>query len=388
MMRTQALPISEGMMTSAGPCPLADGFHVLARCDARLASLLDDWEALARRASTPNPFYEHWYLLPSLAAFDPSGDVRLGVYVAGGKLCGLVPIARSDSYHGRHLPHLAAWVHPNIFSSNPLVAAGMERAFWSALLGWLDAEAGSAWFFHLRLVSAGDPLITAFAELCGSEGRAMRKVLAGQRAELRSKLAPEAYLAQAMTTKARKELRRQRKRLGDLGEIAWHRSRDAQGLEAWVADFLALERKGWKGTAGSALADDARTAGLFRSALAGAAQVGQLERLSLTMDGRPIAMLATFLAPPGAFAYKTAFDEEFARFSPGMQLQVENLALLEDESIAWCDSCAEPGHSMIERIWTERRPFAFFTVPIGGGLRRKAGEAWAWLEERRQEARS
>ena len=99
-------------------------------------------------------------------------------------------------------------------------------------------------------------------------------------------------------------------------------------------------------------------------------------------------MLATFLSPPGAFAFKTAFDEDFARFSPGLQLQVENLALLGDGAIDWCDSCAEPGHSMIERIWMERRPFAYYTIPIGSGIRRKVGGALAWLEERRQEKRA
>ncbi len=28
------------------------------------------WEALARCAVQPNPFYEHWFLLPSLKALD------------------------------------------------------------------------------------------------------------------------------------------------------------------------------------------------------------------------------------------------------------------------------------------------------------------------------
>ena len=35
------------------------------------------------------------------------------------------------------------------------------------------------------------------------------------------------------------------------------------------------------------------------------------------------------LTPPGAFSYKTAFDERYARFSPGVLLQRENLAMLE-----------------------------------------------------------
>ena len=39
---------------------------------------------------------------------------------------------------------------------------------------------------------------------------------------------------------------------------------------------------------------------------------------------------------PGAFSFKTAFDEDYARFSPGVLLQIENLALLERDGIEYC----------------------------------------------------
>lgn len=43
---------------------------------------------------------------------------------------------------------------------------------------------------------------------------------------------------------------------------------------------------------------------------------------------------------------------------------------------------------MIERIWMERRPFAYYTLSIGSGIRCKVGGALAWLEERKQEKRA
>ena len=99
---------------------------------------------------------------------------------------------------------------------------------------------------------------------------------------------------------------------------------------------------------------------------------GRLERLSLTLDGRPLAMLATFLSPPGAFSYKTAFAEDFARFSPGVLLQRENLAILERPEIAWTDSCAQADHPMIDHLWRERRTVGRLSIAIGGPLRRAA----------------
>ena len=47
------------------------------------------WEQLAACASEPNPFFEPWYLLPSLTALDPAGRVELLVVEAGGEWLGL-----------------------------------------------------------------------------------------------------------------------------------------------------------------------------------------------------------------------------------------------------------------------------------------------------------
>ena len=74
----------------------------------------------------------------------------------------------------------------------------------------------------------------------------------------------------------------------------------------------------------------------------------------------------------GAFSFKTAYDERYARYSPGVLLQRENLDLLAREDIAWCDSCAAADHPMIERIWREKRAMVRVNVAIGGRLRRAA----------------
>ena len=102
----------------------------------------------------------------------------------------------------------------------------------------------------------------------------------------------------------------------------------------------------------------------------GAAKAGRLERLALRLDGKPIAMLANFNAPPALFSFKTSFDEDYASYSPGLLLQIENLDMLKREEIHFADSCASEGHSMIERIWREKRSMSSRNIAIGGGLRR------------------
>ena len=335
-------------------------------------AIIAQWDLLASQAAEPNPFYESWYLLPSLRALDPDNRVELLWFEVDGKLAGIMPIRRHLTYYGYPLPHLRNWVHDNCFCGQPLVARGMEARFWRAVLAWCDAHTGSSLFLHLMQMPASGALHDALKVVLRAEQRGAATVMAEERALIATDLAPADYFEASLTGKKRKELRRQFRRLAEEGELTVERIRGAQGIADWTHAFLELEARGWKGRAGSSLVTDPANAALFRDSLAGAAARGRLERLALMFNGQPIAMLATFLTAPGAYSYKTAFDEDFARFSPGVLLQREALALVEDPQIDWIDSCAAPDHAMIDHIWRERRAIARQSIAIGGPLRRQA----------------
>lgn len=334
-----------------------------------LENEVDAWDRLAAQAAEPNPFFESWYLLPSLRNLEGTDEVLILRYEEQGHLAGLLPVLRSRRYYRWPVPQIMSWLHPNCFCGTPLVAKGSEGGFWRAVLRWADDEPSSALFLHLRGLTLGGPLHEALLEVADGQRQAV-VVHEEARAMLASDLSPEAYLEASLSGKKRKELRRQANRLADVGAVAFHRSTDAQGIEAWCEDFLALEMSGWKGKADSALACAPATTALFRESLMGAAERGRLERLTLSLDGRPLALLATFLTPPGAFSYKTAFDEDYARFSPGVLLQRENLGVLDQPGIDWSDSCASADHPMIDHLWRERRRVGHVSVAIGGTLRR------------------
>lgn len=313
------------------------------------------WDALARCACEPNPFLESWHLLPSLQALDPKGKAPILRLEADGDLAGMVPLLRKRR-HGRWpLPHLAAWTHPDAVPTAPLVATGLEPAFWRAVLAWADRHAGAALFLHLPDIPLEGPLHRALANVLAEQGRSAALV------HRRSSEAPAAD---------RQELRDRLARLSELGDVTFTKGLDGEGLDAWIANFLALESSGWKGRAGIALASRAETEKLFREVLAAACAQDRLERQALLLDGRPIAMAANFLTPSGAFSYKTAFDENFARYSPGVLLQCENLPMLDRTDIAWTDSCAAADHPMIDHIWRERRTIGCWSIAIGGRVRR------------------
>lgn len=381
-MASIALP-APAIASRASPAP-ALSVRVLDWPCCGAPSIVSRWDVLARAAAEPNPFLESWYLLPALRALDPNETVRIVLLESGDELVGLMPLANEKRYYRRPIPHLAGWTHPNAFLGTPLIAAGHEQAFWRELLAWADRNAGSALFLHLSELVLDGSVFKALTKVIAEQRRTGAIVHREERALLASDDAPEDYFAAAMSGKKRKELRRQHNRLGEHGTVAFERLHDDTGLAEWTDAFLALEAGGWKGQAGSALALAETTSALFRSALAGAAAQGRLERLTLTLDGKPIAMLATFLCAPGAFSYKTAFDESFAKFSPGVLLQCENLMILDRTDIAWTDSCASADHPMIDHIWRERRTVGRLSVAIGGSLRRKAFGMLARAELRRK----
>ena len=77
-------------------------------------------------------------------------------------------------------------------------------------------------------------------------------------------------------------------------------------------------------------------------------------------------MLVNFLGTPGAFSFKTCFDEQYARFSPGVLIQLENLQILDRGGVEWMDSCAVPDHPMIDSLWSGRREIVRVTVRLRG----------------------
>ena len=333
------------------------------------------WDALATRAAEPNPFAERWCLEAGLSAFDPRGKIRLATMTVGGALVGLLPLARNWHYERYPFPHMANWLHANAFCGMPLVAAAHEHAFWRELLGWADRHAGIALFLHIEQLPADGPLYAALRDVCAVEHRPAAVVHRLERAMLASGLSPQAYFDASMSGKKRKELRRQHTRLAELGALRFERRTDGEGIAEWADGFLSLERSGWKGAEGSALACEPAKAAFFREAVSSAAGHGRLERLTLRLNGAPIAMLANLVTPPGAYSFKTTYDERYARFSPGVLLQRENLDLLARGDIDWTDSCAAADHPMIERIWREKRRIVRVSIAIGGPLRRAAAAA-------------
>jgi hypothetical protein len=104
----------------------------------------------------------------------------------------------------------------------------------------------------------------------------------------------------------------------------------------------------------------------METALAALAREGKARLARVLVGGQPVAALVTLRSGATAWCWKITYDETFARFSPGVQILVEETqALLDDPAVACADSCATAGHPMIDHIWRERLALADRLICLG-----------------------
>jgi CelD/BcsL family acetyltransferase involved in cellulose biosynthesis len=131
-----------------------------------------------------------------------------------------------------------------------------------------------------------------------------------------------------------------------------------------VEQFLVLEAEGWKGRARTALSCRPGHDQFFREMSRGFAAQGRLMFLSLEAGPRVLAQDTALVAGEGLFGFKRAYDEAFARWSPGSLLDLDVLAWFhEHQTLAWLDTCSAPDGSG-SRLFADRRAICTLAVPL------------------------
>jgi CelD/BcsL family acetyltransferase involved in cellulose biosynthesis len=324
---------------------------------AALAAIAPQWLVLAARALEPNVFYEPAFALPAARLWGRNVGAAL-VWSPDDRLLGLFP-ARIERRYGLPLPVLTGWTHPYGPLGTPLVARDDAEAIIAA---WLDHAATSPerpWWLMLPFVPEQSPFAAALEAALAR--RSLPRALFNR--HRRALLAPgddrAGYLERAVGAKKRKELRRQRNRLADLGTPRSEHTAQASLIAEALGDFLDLEARGWKGRAGTAARRHEHIGRFMDEALAALAADGKARIDRLRVAGRTVAAAVTLRSGDRAWTWKIAYDEDFARASPGVQLMLDlTEALIADSSIAETDSCATADHPMIDRLWAERLALA------------------------------
>lgn len=153
----------------------------------------------------------------------------------------------------------------------------------------------------------------------------------------------------------RKKLRQDWNRLAALGAVAIVNDRDVDAVRAAFEVFLAMEAESWKGARGTALLSNAKDATFVRRLISELARRQSASVALLRADGRPIAAQVLLYCGRVAYTWKTAFDAEFRKFSPGALL-VDGVTdqLFATADIDAIESCSPEG-SFMGDLWTGRR---------------------------------
>ncbi|MFL6574143.1 MAG: GNAT family N-acetyltransferase [Burkholderiales bacterium] len=341
---------------------------VVVRDPAELQVHLAAWEDLGAYAMEPNPFYEPFMLLPAVELFGQDSSLQfVFIYTArrGHRvLLALLPMERANRYRGLPLAHLRLWMHRHCYLCTPLIRRGQATRCLRGYLDWLETH-DTGVVIEWRNVNADGAFLTAFTEVLEDVQRAYVPY-EFSRALLRPRRDSESLLKETHSRKARHELRRLERRLAENGKLEYRELQIRDDAAQWIDAFLELERRGWKGKHGTALACRDPDRRFFAQWASEAARRGRLMMLALTVGGRMVAMKCNLLAGRASYAFKITYDEDYARYSPGVLLEMENIRRFHARGdLLWMDSCADPRNWMMNRIWPDRRGMTTLVMPGG-----------------------
>jgi len=329
-------------------------------------TLVPHWDALARRAAA-NVFMHPAALCAAAAA----GFAAVHVLLAwdGETLVGLW--ALRERHFGFLPAFLAAPPYEYAFVSSPVVDPQYADAVMPAFFEAIAKADNLPNVVELKLLD-GD------AEAFG----AMMTALGGQpMLKLSERARP--FLNGAAERKRSgstgKKLRQDWNRLAVLGTVEVVNARAPDAVRDAFETFLELEAQSWKGDSGTALLSDQDDAAFARRWIAALAAHGSASVALLRVNGKPVAAQVLLYSGTMAYTWKTAFDTEFAKFSPGALLIDKVSDALFETGITQIESCS-PAGSFMAQLWTGRRTTVDLLVDLGA--RRSLTFTLAALSER------
>jgi len=329
-------------------------------------------ETLARQAEEPNVFHEPWMLFPAIELFGQNTPLCfLLIFSAdstvndgASALCGFFPMQPKSRYRSIPLVHLAFWRHPHCYLSTPLIHRDHLQPTIEAFLQWFQANKKYA-LLEIKQLSAHGNLHETFEKVLGAtklnyHGRDY------DRAILRQENDFDTYLSTHTSAHFRKKLRRKRRKLSEQDVVGFPELKHEDELDNWISDFFLLEKSGWKGQTGTALALAKNDRRYFKVIVREAFRRGRLQMQALTLSGQTVAISVNFLAADGGFGFKMAYDEKYRTFSPGVMLDVEMIRNIHRHPRQqWLDSCSDARTTAYDGLFTGRRQIRNLTISNG-----------------------
>ena len=345
------------------------GYTVEAVGVDRISEFVEAWADLHGRALEPNVFLDPAF---AVAACQHLPATRRPIFILvheergerqRGRLIGVTPLTLPKRNFGDSIAR--GFEHKFASLGTPLYDHHHAAHALELTLEWLAQERPDVAGLMFSDVPKAGPVFSLLRRHATRLSRTIALFDERERAMLPSGAAGGAL---GLTPKQRKELRRQRRRLSELGALTYRSLRQPAEIREAAELFMALEDGGWKGARGTSLLAEPSVTTFARTMTRLMARKSQISIESLELDGKPIAMGVVLECNHRAYFWKTAYDEAYADYSPGVQLALElSERLMARDDLVLTDSCALAGHAMIERLWPQRIALADVFIPARGG---------------------
>jgi len=278
---------------------------------------------------------------------------------------GLIPFLKKRIY-GLPISSMEVWKHDQCFDSTPLLRREIATNVWSAACRFL-AKNGVG-LLSLDTVSDEPEFHRVLQQAALELGQTIFYRDRFQRAAFRPSENADDYLKSFVSKSVQKKQRRHLRRLEEVGTVEWIQSNPSSDFNKLASEFLELEASGWKGQNKSALQSNPETTRFYRELIQGLARLGNARFLTLQVAGKAIAMLSDLQIGNSVYAYKTAYDEQFSDYSPGVLAEIENIRNMHQDGIEYADSCTDADNSTINRIWGQKVAFQKSIISLRPGI--------------------
>jgi CelD/BcsL family acetyltransferase involved in cellulose biosynthesis len=318
----------------------------------------EHWAALTRRA--PGNVFMHPVALKVAQA---TGFAQVQMLLAWQRDAQPARLVGLWAFEHKHIAplwpsFLAAPPYNYAFLSNPVVDPEFMKETIAAFFDAIERERSLPNVVRLRYLDASSESFGAIQQALAARGAHTLKLTERERPFATR----EFGLKRAGST--RKKLRQDWNRLCGLGAVAIVNDRSQAAVEDAFESYLAMEAASWKGAQGTALLCDEDDATFARRLLSELADSGNASVALLRVDGRAIAAQVLLYCGTMAYTWKTSFDAEFGRFSPGALLVDKVTEQLFSGDVEAIESCSPEGGFM-SQIWDGRRATVDLLADVG-----------------------
>lgn len=282
--------------------------------------LRPEWDALHEPGEDQNPFLCCDWFAAWWRAFSGGRTLYLVTARRQGRLLAVLPLMLERSWrHGMPLRRLAAIANDHTPQFD-LVRSRDEELIHRSIWNHLMAQQSHWDVIDLPHLSAGSVTTKRFAQLAQEQAVGYSLWPRAPRSPwIEIQRSWDDYLA-SRSPGFRKSLRRKMRRLAALGRVGLETVTEPDGLDQALAEGLAIEAEGWKGSNKTAMASQPAVAGFYAELAQTMAARAQLRLHFLTLDGVRIAFDYSLVANRCLYSLKAGHSSAYARRSPGTVL--------------------------------------------------------------------